>query len=156
MAFTRDMWTRVGGMSNHAHVRSGDDDLWLQEAVALGAERLNQPLACRPNSLNLAFHVGRLAQAKNKACVRQLGVPHGHVGTAGPAHRGHGTPGRRGCPQSFGDIGRLRGVSPALAGRYFRVVLAPSRQASPSGVDPPAGTRRGIVPQLVVVEGRNH
>ena len=37
MAFTRDMWTRVGGMSNHAHVRSGDDDLWLQEAVALGA-----------------------------------------------------------------------------------------------------------------------
>lgn len=37
MAFTREMWTRVGGMSNHAHVRSGDDDLWLQEAVALGA-----------------------------------------------------------------------------------------------------------------------
>lgn len=37
MAFTREMWTRVGGMSNHDHVRSGDDDLWLQEAVALGA-----------------------------------------------------------------------------------------------------------------------
>ncbi len=37
MAFTREMWTRVGGMSSHAHVRSGDDDLWLQEAVAFGA-----------------------------------------------------------------------------------------------------------------------
>ena len=37
MAFTREMWVRVGGMASHVHIRSGDDDLWLQEAVALGA-----------------------------------------------------------------------------------------------------------------------
>ena len=43
MAFTQDMWSRVGGMSNHAHVRSGDDDLWLQEAVALGARVSTNP-----------------------------------------------------------------------------------------------------------------
>ena len=43
MAFTRDMWMRVGGMSNHAHVPSGDDDLWLQEAVALGARVSTTP-----------------------------------------------------------------------------------------------------------------
>ena len=156
MAFTRDMWTRVGGMSNHAHVRSGDDDLWLQEAVALGARVSTNPSPAAQTASVWPSTLGRLAQAKNKACVRQLGVPHDHVGTAGPAHPGHGTVGRGGCPQSFGDIGPLRGVSAALAGRYFRVVLAPSRQTSPSGVDPPAGTRRGIVPQLVVVEGRNH
>lgn len=45
MAFTREMWTRVGGMSKHAHVRSGDDDLWLQEAVALGARVTSQTSA---------------------------------------------------------------------------------------------------------------
>ena len=38
LAFTREMWDRVGGFDNHKHVPSGDDDLWIQEAVALGAK----------------------------------------------------------------------------------------------------------------------
>ena len=29
MAFTRDMWDRVGGFGSHLDVPSGDDDLWL-------------------------------------------------------------------------------------------------------------------------------
>ena len=37
MAFTRDIWNRVGGMKAHAHLPSGDDDLWLQAAVKCGA-----------------------------------------------------------------------------------------------------------------------
>ena len=37
LAFTRDMWDRVGGFEAHLHVPSGDDDLWLQEAVKCGA-----------------------------------------------------------------------------------------------------------------------
>ena len=37
MAFTKEMWERVGGMERHAHLPSGDDDLWLQEAVGCGA-----------------------------------------------------------------------------------------------------------------------
>lgn len=37
MAVTRDIWNRVGGFSTHAEVPSGDDDLWLQEAVRAGA-----------------------------------------------------------------------------------------------------------------------
>ena len=37
LAFTRDMWTRVGGFDAHLDVLSGDDDLWLQEAVKCGA-----------------------------------------------------------------------------------------------------------------------
>ena len=37
LAFTREMWERVGGFDNHRHVPSGDDDLWLQEASAHGA-----------------------------------------------------------------------------------------------------------------------
>ncbi|MGB0247533.1 MAG: glycosyltransferase [Flavobacteriales bacterium] len=37
LAFTRDMWTRVGGFDAHLDVPSGDDDLWLQEAVKCGA-----------------------------------------------------------------------------------------------------------------------
>ena len=37
LAFTRDMWTRVGGFDTHLDVPSGDDDLWLQEAVKCGA-----------------------------------------------------------------------------------------------------------------------
>ena len=37
MAFTRDMWDRIGGFGSHLDVPSGDDDLWLQEAVKCGA-----------------------------------------------------------------------------------------------------------------------
>ena len=37
LAFTRDMWKRVGGFDAHLDVPSGDDDLWLQEAVKCGA-----------------------------------------------------------------------------------------------------------------------
>ena len=37
LAFTRDMWIRVGGFDAHLDVLSGDDDLWLQEAVKCGA-----------------------------------------------------------------------------------------------------------------------
>lgn len=37
LAFTRDMWDRVGGFDAHLDVPSGDDDLWLQEAVKCGA-----------------------------------------------------------------------------------------------------------------------
>lgn len=37
LAFTRDMWDRVGGFEAHHDVPSGDDDLWLQEAVKCGA-----------------------------------------------------------------------------------------------------------------------
>lgn len=37
LAFTRDMWDRVGGFEAHLDVPSGDDDLWLQEAVKCGA-----------------------------------------------------------------------------------------------------------------------
>ena len=37
LAFTRAIWDRVGGFSSHKHLLSGDDDLWLQEAVKLGA-----------------------------------------------------------------------------------------------------------------------
>ena len=37
LAFTRDIWDRVGGFGTHLHVPSGDDDLWLQEAVKCGA-----------------------------------------------------------------------------------------------------------------------
>ena len=37
LAFTRDIWDRVGGFDAHLHVPSGDDDLWLQEAVKCGA-----------------------------------------------------------------------------------------------------------------------
>lgn len=37
LAFTRDMWDRVGGFDAHHDVPSGDDDLWLQEAVKCGA-----------------------------------------------------------------------------------------------------------------------
>jgi biofilm PGA synthesis N-glycosyltransferase PgaC len=37
MAFTRDIWDRVGGMTGHEHLPSGDDDLWLQAAVKRGA-----------------------------------------------------------------------------------------------------------------------
>lgn len=37
MAFTRDIWDRVGGMKGHDHLPSGDDDLWLQGAVKQGA-----------------------------------------------------------------------------------------------------------------------
>mgnify|MGYP002621326570 CR=1 FL=1 len=37
MAFTRDMWDRVGGFGTHLDVPSGDDDLWLQEALKCGA-----------------------------------------------------------------------------------------------------------------------
>ena len=37
LAFTRDMWTRAGGFDAHLDVPSGDDDLWLQEAVKCGA-----------------------------------------------------------------------------------------------------------------------
>lgn len=37
MAFTRSMWDRVGGMKEHEHLASGDDDLWLQSAVLRGA-----------------------------------------------------------------------------------------------------------------------
>ena len=38
LAFTREMWERVGGFDNHRHVPSGDDDLWLQQAFAAGAK----------------------------------------------------------------------------------------------------------------------
>ena len=37
LAFTRDIWTRVGGFDAHLDVPSGDDDLWLQDAVKCGA-----------------------------------------------------------------------------------------------------------------------
>ena len=37
LAFTRDIWDAVKGMQSHAHLPSGDDDLWLQEAAAKGA-----------------------------------------------------------------------------------------------------------------------
>ena len=37
MAFTRNIWDRVGGFGAHLDVPSGDDDLWLQEAVKCGA-----------------------------------------------------------------------------------------------------------------------
>lgn len=37
IALTRTMWNRVGGYQSHLYLNSGDDDLWLQEAVARGA-----------------------------------------------------------------------------------------------------------------------
>ncbi len=37
LAFTREIWERVGGFEKHQNVPSGDDDLWLQEAFASGA-----------------------------------------------------------------------------------------------------------------------
>ena len=37
LAFTREIWERVGGFGSHHHVPSGDDDLWVQEAFANGA-----------------------------------------------------------------------------------------------------------------------
>ena len=37
LAFTREIWDRVGGFDSHTHVPSGDDDLWVQEAFAKGA-----------------------------------------------------------------------------------------------------------------------
>jgi cellulose synthase/poly-beta-1,6-N-acetylglucosamine synthase-like glycosyltransferase len=37
LAFTRATWDHVGGFKSHAHVLSGDDDLWLQEAASSGA-----------------------------------------------------------------------------------------------------------------------
>ena len=37
LAFTRAIWDQVGGFSAHKHLLSGDDDLWLQEAVKHGA-----------------------------------------------------------------------------------------------------------------------
>ncbi len=37
LAFTRAIWDLVGGFSSHKHLLSGDDDLWLQEAVKHGA-----------------------------------------------------------------------------------------------------------------------
>ena len=37
LAFTRDMWDRVGGFEAHLNVPSGDDDLWLQEVAKCGA-----------------------------------------------------------------------------------------------------------------------
>lgn len=37
LALTRDIWTRVGGFDAHLDVPSGDDDLWVQEAVKCGA-----------------------------------------------------------------------------------------------------------------------
>jgi cellulose synthase/poly-beta-1,6-N-acetylglucosamine synthase-like glycosyltransferase len=51
MAFTRDMWNRVGGMEGHNHLPSGDDDLWLQAAVKQGARvRANVHLQAQTNS----------------------------------------------------------------------------------------------------------
>ena len=37
LAFTKEIWERVGGFDRHNHVLSGDDDLWLQSAFAAGA-----------------------------------------------------------------------------------------------------------------------
>ena len=37
LAFTREIWNRVGGFQPHRHLMSGDDDLWLQQAVRVGA-----------------------------------------------------------------------------------------------------------------------
>ena len=37
LALTRDIWNRTGGFESHAPVPSGDDDLWLQQAVQKGA-----------------------------------------------------------------------------------------------------------------------
>lgn len=44
MAFTRDIWNRTQGMEGHEDLMSGDDDLWLQEAVRKGA----RVTACLP------------------------------------------------------------------------------------------------------------
>lgn len=45
LAFTREIWTRVGGFDGHLDVASGDDDLWLQEAVKCGA-RVTSKTSC--------------------------------------------------------------------------------------------------------------
>ena len=130
---------RVGGMSNH--VCPGGRRPVVAGSRGLGGRVSTNP-RLPPSSLNLAFHVGRLAQAKNKACVRQFGVPDNHVGTSGPAHLGHGAVGRGVVHNPSGH--RPCAGSAFLAGRYFRVVLAPSRQTSPSGVDPPVEPAVGL------------
>ncbi|MDA0729402.1 MAG: glycosyltransferase [Bacteroidetes bacterium] len=40
MALTKTAWEMSHGMDSHSHIPSGDDDLWLQEAVAGGARVL--------------------------------------------------------------------------------------------------------------------
>lgn len=37
LALTRDIWNRTGGFESHATAPSGDDDLWLQQAIQKGA-----------------------------------------------------------------------------------------------------------------------
>jgi cellulose synthase/poly-beta-1,6-N-acetylglucosamine synthase-like glycosyltransferase len=46
LAFTREAWDRVGGFVSHAHLPSGDDDLWLQEAVRRGARVATRLAPC--------------------------------------------------------------------------------------------------------------
>ena len=154
MAFTQDMWSRVGGMSNHAHVRSGDDDLWLQEAVALGARVSTNPspAAQTASTWPSTWEGWRRQKTRHVSAssvypattLARLALP--TLGTAllaaGVVHNPSGT-------------SALCAGSALLRAVTFGLFLHQAGRP-PFGLGPSAGTRRGIVPQLVVVEGRNH